>query len=540
VKWTETRSEGNVAVHHGRDQLQRLRLAATREGKILGLDVDLLADMGAYLMLVTPGVPLLGAFMFNAIYKMDAYRFNCTGVFTTKTPTDAYRGAGRPEATYAIEHLMDDLAAELGLDPLELRARNWIRHEEFPFTTIAGLTYDSGNYEAATAEARELFRYDELRAEQAERNAAGATVRLGIGVSTFTEMCGLAPSRVLGSLAYAAGGWEHAAIRMLPTGKVEVVTGSSAHGQGHETAWSQIVADQLGVPFEDVRVLHGDTAVSPKGMDTYGSRSLVVGGTAIVQACEKVRGKARVIAAAMLEVSPDDLEWDAGRWSVRGDPDQGKAIAEIAFAAFAAHDLPAGVEPSLDSDATYDPDNFSFPHGTHLCAAEVDTETGQVRLCSYVAVDDVGVVVNPLIVEGQVHGGLAQGIAQALYEEAAYDSSGNLITASLADYLIPSAADLPSFTTARTTTPSTLNPLGVKGVGEAGTIASTPAVVNAVIDALRPFGVTDVAMPCTPERVWRAILEARGARPDVPAAATPATTSDPGQHPGAAEDGSGR
>ena len=511
VKWTESRSEGNVAVHHGRDQIQRLRLAADADGRIRGLDVDLLADMGAYLMLVTPGVPLLGAFMFNAIYKMDAYRFSCTGVFTTKTPTDAYRGAGRPEATYGIEHLMDDLAFELGLDPLELRERNWIKHEEFPYTTISGLTYDSGNYEAATATARELFHYDQLRKEQSERVSADSPVRLGIGISTFTEMCGLAPSRVLGSLAYAAGGWEHAAIRMLPTGKVEVVTGSSAHGQGHETAWSQIVADQLGVPFEDIRVLHGDTAIAPKGMDTYGSRSLVVGGTAVVNACGKVRQKARVIAAAMLEVSPDDLEWDSGRWAVRGDPDQGKTIGEIAFAAFAAHDLPDGVEPSLDSDATYDPDNFSFPHGTHLCAAEVDTETGQVRIRSYVAVDDVGVVVNPLIVEGQVHGGLAQGIAQALYEEAAYDSSGNLVTASLADYLIPSAADLPSFTTARTTTPSTLNPLGVKGVGEAGTIASTPAVVNAIVDALRPFGVSDVSMPCTPERVWRAVQEARSA-----------------------------
>jgi carbon-monoxide dehydrogenase large subunit len=349
-------------------------------------------------------------------------------------------------------------------------------------------------------------------------------------------MCGLAPSRILGALRYAAGGWENASIRMLPTGKVEVVTGSSAHGQGHETAWSQIVADQLGVPFEDVRVLHGDTAIAPKGMDTYGSRSLVVGGTAVVNACEKVRNKARVIAAAMLEVSPDDLEWDAGRWAVRGDPDQGKSIGEIAFTAFAAHDLPEGVEPSLDSDATYDPDNFSFPHGTHLCAAEVDTETGQVRIRSYVAVDDVGVVVNPMIVDGQVHGGLAQGIAQALYEEAAYDSSGNLVTASLADYLIPSAADLPSFTTSRTTTPSTLNPLGVKGVGEAGTIASTPAVVNAIVDALRPFGVSDVQMPCTPERVWRAIQEARGASPVAPAAATPASASGPGPNPDARED----
>jgi aerobic carbon-monoxide dehydrogenase large subunit len=511
VKWSETRSEGNVATHHGRDQIQRIRLAATSDGRLRGLDVDLLADMGAYLMLVTPGIPLLGAFMFNAIYKMDAYRFNCTGVFTTKTPTDAYRGAGRPEATFAIEHAMNDLAAELGIDPLELRERNWIKHEEFPYTTIAGLVYDSGNYEAATALAREKFRYDELRREQSERNAASSPVRLGIGVSTYTEMCGLAPSRVLGSLAYGAGGWESASIRMLPTGKVEVVTGSSAHGQGHETAWSQIVADQLGVAFEDIRVLHGDTQVAPKGMDTYGSRSLVVGGTALVLACGKVREKARTIAAGLLEVSPDDLEWTTGRWSVRGDPDQGKTIAEIALATFAAHNLPDGVEPSLDSDATYDPDNFSFPHGTHLCAVDVDTETGAVKIRSYVAVDDVGEVVNPLIVEGQVHGGLAQGIAQALYEEAVYDSSGNLVTATLADYLLPSAADLPSFTTARTTTPSTGNPLGVKGVGEAGTIASTPAVVNAIIDALRPLGVTDVEMPCTPERVWRAISQASSA-----------------------------
>jgi carbon-monoxide dehydrogenase large subunit len=309
VKWTESRSEGNMTVHHGRDQWQRIRVAADADGRIRGLDVDLLADMGAYLMLVTPGVPLLGAFMFNAIYKMDAYKFNCTGVFTTKMPTDAYRGAGRPEATFGIERIMDELAAELGLEPLELRARNWIAHDEFPYTTISGLTYDSGNYEAATAKARELLGYDDLRREQAERNAAGDPVRLGIGISTFTEMCGLAPSRVLGSLAYGAGGWENASIRMLPTGKVEVVTGSSAHGQGHETAWSQIVADQLGVPFEDIRVLHGDTQVSPKGMDTYGSRSLAVGGMALVSACDKVIEKAKVIAAAMMEASAADLEW---------------------------------------------------------------------------------------------------------------------------------------------------------------------------------------------------------------------------------------
>jgi carbon-monoxide dehydrogenase large subunit len=508
VKWTESRTEGNLTVHHGRDQWQQIKIAADRDGRIRGLSVDLLADMGAYLMLVTPGVPLLGAFMFPAIYKMDAYSFRCTGVFTTKMPTDAYRGAGRPEATFAIERIMDELATELAMEPLELRERNWIKHEEFPYTTICGLTYDSGNYEAATAKAKELFDYDGLRREQAERNARGDTVRLGIGISTFTEMCGLAPSRVLGSLSYGAGGWEHAAIRMLPTGKVEVVTGSSAHGQGHETAWSQIVADQLGVPFEDIRVLHGDTQVSPKGMDTYGSRSLAVGGLALVLACDKVIAKAKVIAAAMLEASADDLEFSAGRFSVRGDPEAAKSIQEIALATFAAHALPDGVEPSLDSDATYDPENFSFPHGTHLCATEVDTETGFVKIRSYVAVDDVGVVVNPLIVEGQVHGGVAQGIAQALYEEGVYDDDGNLLTTTLADYLVPAAPDLPSYQTERTTTPAS-NRLGVKGVGEAGTIASTPAVVNSIVDALRPFGVRDITMPCTPERVWRAIQSAQ-------------------------------
>ncbi len=508
VKWTESRSEGNMTVHHGRDQWQRIKIAADGDGRIRGLSVDLLADMGAYLMLVTPGVPLLGAFMYCGIYKMDAYAFKCTGVFTTKMPTDAYRGAGRPEATFAIERILDELAVELDMDPLELRERNWISHEEFPFTTIAGLSYDSGNYEAATARAKELFGYDALRSEQAQRNAAGDSVRLGIGVSTYTEMCGLAPSRVLGSLAYAAGGWEHASIRMLPTGKVEVVTGSSAHGQGHETAWSQIVADQLGVPFEDIRVLHGDTQVAAKGMDTYGSRSLAVGGMALVGACDKVIAKARRVAAHMMEASEDDLEFTSGRFHVRGDPEQGRTIQEIALASFIAHDLPDGMEPSLDSEATFDPPNFSFPHGTHLCAVEVDTETGMVTIRKYVAVDDIGKVVNPLIVDGQVHGGITQGIGQALYEEAVYDDAGNLTTTTLADYLIPSAADLPSYVTDRTESPAD-NRLGVKGVGEAGTIASTPAVVNAIVDALHPFGVRDVTMPCTPERVWRAIETAR-------------------------------
>ncbi|MFF4990601.1 xanthine dehydrogenase family protein molybdopterin-binding subunit [Streptosporangium saharense] len=504
VKWTESRSEGNLTVHHGRDQLQRIRLAAERDGRLRAVQVELLADMGAYLMLVTPGVPLLGAFMYNGIYKMDAYDFTCTGVFTTKMPTDAYRGAGRPEATFAIERAMDELAHELGLDPVEVRRRNWITHEEFPYTTVCGLTYDSGNYEAATDRALDLFGYDALREEQARRRAEGDPVQLGIGVSTFTEMCGLAPSRVLGSLSYGAGGWEHASVRVLPTGKVEVVTGTSPHGQGHETAWSQIASDALGVPFEDVSVLHGDTAISHKGMDTYGSRSLVVGGIAVLSACEKVKDRARELAAHMLEASAEDVEFADGSFRVRGTS-QGRTIQEVALAAFAAHDLPDGVEPGLDAETTFDPDNFSFPHGTHLCAVEVDTETGGTTIRSYVAVDDVGAVVNPLIVEGQVHGGIAQGIGQALFEEAIHDAEGNLLTTTMADYLVPSALDLPEFVTDRTETPATSNPLGVKGVGEAGTIASTPAVVNAVVDALRPYGVRDVRMPCTPERVWRAI-----------------------------------
>jgi carbon-monoxide dehydrogenase large subunit len=509
VKWTESRSEGNLTVHHGRDQWQRVRVAADRDGRLRGLDVDLLADMGAYLMLVTPGIPLLGAFMYPGIYKMDAYSLRVTGVFTTKMPTDAYRGAGRPEATFAIERIMDELATELGMDPLELRERNWIKHEEFPYTTIATLVYDSGNYEAATARAKELFGYDELRAEQKARRESGDPVQLGLGISTFTEMCGLAPSRVVGSLRYGVGGWENATVRVLATGKIEVVTGSSAHGQGHETAWSQIVADKLGVPFEDIRVLHGDTQVSAKGMDTYGSRSLTVGGIALVGACDKVIAKAKRVAAHLLEASENDMEFTAGRLHVRGDPGQGHSIQEIALATFTAHNFPDGTEPSLDSEHTYDPENFSFPHGTHLCATEVDTETGRVTIRSYVAVDDVGKVVNPLIVEGQVHGGIVQGIAQALYEEAVYDDEGNLLTTTLADYLVPSAADVPHLTTDRTETPATTNPLGVKGVGEAGTIASTPAVVNSIVDALRPMGIDDVEMPCTPERVWRAIQSAR-------------------------------
>jgi aerobic carbon-monoxide dehydrogenase large subunit len=511
VKYTETRSESLMSAHHGRDQWQKVTVAATKDGTVTGLKVDLIADLGAYVAIMGGGVPVLGAFIANAIYKFPAYQFNCQTVLTNKTWTDAYRGAGRPEATFAIERIMDELADVLGVDPLEVREKNWITKEEFPFTTVTGMTYDSGDYEAATNKAKEMFGYDDLRAEQKRRRESEDPVQLGIGVSTFTEMCGLAPSRVLGSLDYGAGGWESASVRMLATGKVEVVTGASAHGQGHETAWSQIVADRLGVGFEDVEVLHGDTQISHKGMDTYGSRSLVVGGEALIKAADKVIEKAKPIAAHLLEASVDDLEFTAGRFSVRGT-DKGLAMAEVALATFAAHDLPDGVEPTLDSDATYDPVDFSFPHGTHLCAMEIDTETGGLTMRKYVCVDDIGNIVNPLIVEGQVHGGLVQGIAQALWEEAVFDDSGTLVSASFVDYLVPTAADTISFETSNTFSPSTTNTLGTKGVGEAGTIASTPAVVNAVVDALRPFGVNDVRMPCTPERVWKAIHSHDGAQ----------------------------
>ena len=509
VKYTETRSESLMAGHHGRDQWQKLTMSAEKDGTVTGLKVELLADLGSYVSLVGGGVPVLGAFMFNAIYKFPAYHFACQTVLTNKTWTDAYRGAGRPEATYAVERLMDELAVEVGVDPLVIREKNWIKHEEFPFTTVAGLQYDSGNYEAATARAKEMFGYDELRAEQQRRRESGDRVQLGIGISTFTEMCGLAPSRVLGSLDYGAGGWEHASVRMLPTGKVEVVTGASAHGQGHETAFSQIVADRLGVPFEDVEVLHGDTQVAHKGLDTYGSRSLVVGGEALVRAADKVIEKAKPIAAHLLEANADDLDFAAGRFTVKGT-DQGIGITDIALATFASHNYPEGIEPGIDAEATYDPVNFNYPHGTHLCAMEVDTETGASTMRSYVCCDDIGNIINPMIVEGQVHGGLVQGIAQALWEEAVHDDSGTLVSGSFVDYLLPSAADTISFQVEHTTSPCTTNTLGTKGVGEAGTIASTPAVVNAIVDAVRQFGVNDIQMPCTPERVWKAIQSGQG------------------------------
>ena len=372
----------------------------------------------------------------------------------------------------------------------------------------SGLTIDSGDYPALLDKALELVGYEALRSEQAERRERGATKQLGIGFATYIEMCGLAPSRILGALRYAAGGWDTATVRMLPTGKVQVLTGTSPHGQSHETTWAQIVADRLGVPYEDIEVLHGDTAVVPLGMDTYGSRSLPVGGVALWHATEKVLAKARTIVSHQLEVAEEDVEFAEGRFGVKGSPERGMTIQETAFAAWAAHNLPDGMEPGLDESYVYDPPNFSWPSGAHVAVVEIDTETGDTGLHRYVAVDDVGTVINPAVVEGQVTGGVAQGVAQALYEEAVYDDEGNLLTGSMTTYLVPSAAELPTLELDRTATPSPTNPLGVKGVGETGTIAAPAAVMNAVIDALSYFGVTELDMPASPERVWRALEEA--------------------------------
>jgi carbon-monoxide dehydrogenase large subunit len=525
VRWSEERSENAHATVQGRGQIQHIDLAADADGKLTALRVRLVGDMGAYLQLVTPGVPLLGAFLYAGVYDLPAaYDFECTSVFTTMTPTDAYRGAGRPEATYAIERAMNTLAAQMGVDPLELRRRNFIAKDAYPYTAWSGLEYDSGDHDAAATKAAELVGYDAVRERQRTQNVDGATKRLGIGVSTYFEMCGLAPSRVLASLNYSAGGWEAATVRVLPTSKVQVVTGTAPHGQGHETAWSMIVADKLGISPDDIDVLHSDTAIAPLGLDTYGSRSLPVGGVAIAMACDKVIDKARQIAAHQLEANADDLEYTAGAFQVRGSPDKTMPLAAIAFEAFTAHNLPDGLEPNLECAVSYDPPNFSWPFGTHICVVEVDTETGHVDVLQYVAVDDCGVQINPLIVDGQVHGGVVQGLAQALFEEAVYDSDGNLQTSTLADYLVPAACDVPSITLGHTVTPSPTNQLGVKGVGEAGTIGAAPAVINAVVDALSGLGVTDVPMPASPFNVWMAI---RGASTKSDTAGT-----DVGDHTG--------
>ena len=511
VKWIEERAENYVATIHGRGVIHDCTIAGTEDGKILGVKFVEIADMGAYFQLLTPGIPELGAWVYMGPYTPEAYHYEFRGVLTNRTPTDAYRGAGRPEATYVLERIVDAFARKVGKDPADVRRMNL--HPPFAeaTTSICGLNVDSGNYEPLLDKALELSAYDEVRKEQATRRDRGDTMQLGIGLTTYIEMCGLAPSNILGALRYAAGGWDGATIECLPSGQVIVKTGTSPHGQGHETSWSQIVADGLGVTPDDVEVLHGDTQVTPLGMDTYGSRSLSVGGVALHFAMEKIKEKARTIAAHELEVSEDDLEWADGSYRVKGAPEKARTIPDLAVSAWHAHDLPAGTEPHLNATAVYDPPNFTWPSGAHVCVVEVDTETGRTDIVKYVAVDDCGTIINPMIVEGQVHGGVAQGIAEALYEEAIYDESGNLMTSSMTQYLVPSAVEIPRMVLDNSQqTPSTTNPLGVKGIGEAGTIAAPPTVVNAVVDALSHLGVTEVGKPASPERVWRAIQDARG------------------------------
>jgi carbon-monoxide dehydrogenase large subunit len=509
IKWTEERAEGYVATIHGRDMYQEIELAATREGVLKAVRVKLYASMGAYLRVVSPAIPMLGAWLYAGVYDPEAYDFAYDMVFTNTTPTDAYRGAGRPEATYAIERTMDRLARALGMDPAELRRKNMIRKDRFPnYVIVSGLTVDSGDYETTFQKCLDRLGYEDFRREQAARRERGDTKQLGVGFSTWLEMCGLAPSRVLAALRYAGGGWEASTIEMMPTGTVQVKIGTSPHGQGHVTTFSQMVADQLGVDFGDVEVIHGDTHLVPLGLDTYGSRSLAVGGIAAHHAGEKIIAKARTLAAHQLECAEADLEWTPGRFAVKGT-DTSVDIKTLAFTSWSAHDLPEGFEPGLTATAIYDPPNFSWPHGAHACVVEVDTETGSVDIQRYIAVDDCGTVINPLVVEGQVHGGVAQGIAEALFEEASYDEEGNLVTGTMTSYMVPGAPELPPFELDRTVTPSPTNPLGVKGIGEAGTIAAPPAVIGAVVDALSHLGVEDVERPATPERVWRAIQEAK-------------------------------
>jgi carbon-monoxide dehydrogenase large subunit len=503
VKWTEDRRENYQATIHGRDHITELEAAARRDGTITALRGRTWANLGAYLSTAAPGVPtILHGLMLTGCYTIPHVDYVVYGVFTNTTPVDAYRGAGRPEATYLIERMVDLVAARLNADPVEVRRKNFIPAEKFPYTTAEGLAYDSGNYAPALDKALAMIDYRGLRAAQRQpRNGR----RIGVGLSTYVEICGLGPSAVAGAVGFQGGLWESAVVRMHPTGKATVLTGASPHGQGEETTFAQIVAEELGLPLDDIEVVHGDTGAIPMGWGTYGSRTTVVGGAALALAARRVREKATRIAAHMLEAAEGDIVFDRGRFSVRGSPDRAKTIQEVTLAAYLAWNLPKGVEPSLEASAFYDPSNFTFPFGAHAAVVEVDVETGQVRLIRYAAVDDCGRVINPLIVDGQVHGGLAQGIAQALCEGAAYAPDGQLLTGTMADYAVPKAHMFPPFLTDRTETPSPHNPLGVKGVGETGTIASTPAVVNAVMDALRPLGVTHIDMPLTPERIWNAV-----------------------------------
>jgi carbon-monoxide dehydrogenase large subunit len=489
VKWSEERSENMQATIHGRGQVGEVEAAVKKDGTILGLRYKAVADIGAYHQLFTPAIPPFTGLMLSGCYKIPAIGIEVTAAFTNKMSTDAYRGAGRPEATYVIERLMDRVAHELKIDPVRVRRKNFPQPKEFPFKTATGLAYDSGNYQLALDKALRLAGYPKLRREQKWLRSRGRY--LGIGLSTYVEICAMGP-----------GYWEYGKVEVEPTGKVKVLTGVSPHGQGQKTSFAQIVADQLGVAMDDVEVIHGDTAVVSKGIGTFGSRATAVGGIAVYQAAEKVRDQARELASHLLEVDADDLGFSDGRFGVKGVPRKALTIQQIAQRAHTAKNLPKGMKSSLAAESTFEPSNFTFPFGTHICVVEVEPETGSVEIKKYVAVDDCGKVINPLLVDGQVQGGIVQGLGQALFEEVVYDENGQLLTGSLMDYALPRAADLPRLKLARTETPTPVNPLGIKGIGEAGTIGSTPAVVSAVVDALAPFGVNHIDMPLTPQKIW--------------------------------------
>jgi carbon-monoxide dehydrogenase large subunit len=513
VKWTETRSENMSVAHQGRDQISHVKMGAKRDGTITAFHVKILADFGAYNMILTPLIPSLGAFVMGGCYKIPNVQTDITGVFTNKCPTDAIRGAGRPEATQMIEVTLDQVAHELGMDPLEIRRKNFIPKEDFPAAVATGVVYDSGDYHGTLDKLMEHVDVAAFRAEQEQLRTEG--IYRGIGFCTWTEICGLAPSRVTGpaGVGVQAGLWESAMVRVHNTGAVTVYTGTSPHGQGLDTAMAQIVADQLGVDPSVVEVIHGDTSMGPEGRNTYGSRSLATGGEAVVRATNKVVAKAKAIVAAELEAAAEDIEVAGGRFSVKGSPDKGMALADVAGIAYIGA-VPDGMEPGLEETNFYDPENFVFPFGAHACIVDVDAETGKVKVIRYVAVDDCGPAINPMLIDGQIHGGVVHGIGQALYERVHYDDQGQLITGTFVDYALATAAEIPSFETDRTETRSPVNSMGVKGVGEAGTIAASAVVTNAVIDALRPLGVDYINMPLSPMRVWNAIHDSQGASPE--------------------------
>ena len=502
VKWNEDRTEAFVATTHGRDLIAYVDLAAKKDGTVLGLKIKLIADIGAYNMLLTAAIPTLTQMMANATYNIPAIRTTLTEVFTNKTPTDAYRGAGRPEATYFVERAMDMLARELKMDPADVRRKNFIQPNQFPFTTQAGAVYDSGDYGKALDLALKTANWDQLKKE---RDAARAKGRLvGLGLSMYVEVCGLGPSAAL-----PTGGWEHAQVTVERDGRISATTGASPHGQGNETTFGQMLADQFGVPLEHVTILHGDTGVVKQGIGTFGSRSQAVGGTVIALAGSKVKAKMAKFAAAMMEANEADLVFENGTIAVKGAPASAKTFADIAAYAYVPVPLPKGLEPGLSDEAFWEPENNTYPFGCHISMVEVDRETGEPTLLKLVAVDDAGTLINPLIVEGQIHGGLAQGIGQAMIEEVVYNEDGQLVTGSFLDYAMPRAIDFPRFELEATVTPTPVNPLGAKGVGEAGTLGSTPCIVCAVVDALSEFGVKHVDMMLRPEKLWKIIQGGR-------------------------------